>query len=172
MESAAVLLLLGRLLGIDSFRASLGLGLLHRSTTRRIGIAMSFGLCDGLAPLVGLMVGSAVITSFSPWAGWLGPLVLGGFGLFTFVTLGGDEAKESDAPEGFVSLGLPLILALDNLVAGFGLGALGTPVLLSAAVIGAISALMSLVGLCLGALVGRSLRARTGRVGGASLVVL
>jgi putative Mn2+ efflux pump MntP len=168
------LFLLGFLLGIDSFRASLGLGIVHRSGARRLRIALGFGLCDGVAPLLGLAVGSAVLTSLSSWTKWVGLLVLGGFGLFTFLTAGAEEAKETETEtaSGWVCFGLPLTLSLDNLVAGLGLGALGLPVLPSAVLIGLISGLMSLAGLCLGSLVGRSLRARAGQVGGAALAVL
>src|SRR5438309_544975 len=118
------LFLLGFVLGIDSFRASLGLGILHRSRTGRLRIAMSFGLCDGVAPLLGLAVGSAVIASFSPFTRWLGPLVLGGFGLITLLTARVDEAKESEITPAWTCFGLPLSLSLDNLVAGLGLGTL------------------------------------------------
>jgi putative Mn2+ efflux pump MntP len=166
------LLLLGFLLGIDSFRASLGLGIVHRSGARRFRIAIVFGLCDGLAPLLGMAIGSVVMTSLSPWTRWLGPVVLGGFGLFTFLTGGAEEAQEAEMTSGWICVGLPLTLSLDNLVAGVGLGTLGLPVLPSAVLIGLISGLMSLTGLCLGALVGRSLRARAGQVGGAALAVL
>jgi putative Mn2+ efflux pump MntP len=166
------LFLLGFLLGIDSFRASLGLGIVHRSGARRLRIAIAFGFCDGIAPLLGLAVGSVVLNALSPWTRWAGPLVLGGFGLFTFLTAAADEANEAEITSGWVCFGLPLTLSLDNLVAGLGLGTLGLPVLPSAAVIGLISGLMSVVGLCLGSLVGRSLRARAGQVGGAALAVL
>jgi putative Mn2+ efflux pump MntP len=172
MGPVAGLLLLGFLLGIDSFRAALGLGIVHRSGARRLRIALSFGFCDGVAPLLGLAVGSAVVDSLSPWTRWLGPLVLGGFGLLTFATAGADEANESGSTSGWACFGLPLTLSLDNLVAGLGLGTLGLPVLPSAAILGLISGLMALGGLYMGALVGRSLKARAGRVGGAALAVV
>jgi putative Mn2+ efflux pump MntP len=166
------LLLLGFLLGIDSFRASLGLGIVNRSVARRFRIALSFGVCDGVAPLLGLAVGSAVINSLSPWTLWVGPLLLGGFGLFTFLTAGADESKDPESTSGWVCFGLPLTLSLDNLVAGLGLGTLGLPVLPSAAVLGLISGLMAVAGLYMGSLVGRAMRARAGQVGGAALAVV
>jgi manganese efflux pump family protein len=172
MGSTVALLLLGFLLGLDSFRASLGLGIVHRSGPRRFWIPVSFGLCDGIAPVLGLAAGSAVVSSFAPWTRWLGPLVLGGFGVLTFLAANEYEAKEADADGGWPYFGLPLILSLDNLVAGLGLGAIGAPVVLSAAVIGLISGLMSLAGMSLGSVVGRSLRARAAQVGGATLAVL
>lgn len=85
MGSIAALLLLSFLLGLDSFRASPGLGFVYRSRPRRFWIPLSFGLCDGLAPLVALAAGFAVVTRWNYWTAWIGPLVLGGFGLFTFL---------------------------------------------------------------------------------------
>jgi manganese efflux pump family protein len=172
MGSMAALLLFGFLLGLDSFRASLGLGIVHKAGSRHFWIPASFGLCDGLAPVLGLTIGSTVVATFDPWTRWLGPLVLGSSGVLTFVVASQYEAKEADAKGGWLWLGLPLFLSLDNLVAGFGLGALGAPVVVSAAVIGVISGLMSFAGMYLGSAVGRSLRARSAHVGGATLTLL
>lgn len=162
-------LLLGSVLGLDSLRASLGLGVLRRSRARRLMIAVSFGVFDGLAPLLGLALGSVIVRSTAAWTGLLGPVVLGGLGLY--LLLASPESKET-AAESWLCLGLPLTLSLDNLIAGFGLGVLGTPVLLSAFIIGLISGLLSLVGLCLGSLVGAALPARAEQVGGMALTVL
>jgi putative Mn2+ efflux pump MntP len=172
MGSIAAVLLLGFLLGFDSFRASVGLGVTFRSADRRRWIPVSFGLCDGLAPLLGLAVGSAAVSSLDPWTGYIGPLIVGGFGLYTLLTSAGDESRQAKDPQAWLCFGLPLSLSLDNLVAGFGLGTLGTPVLLSAAILGLTSGLMSLAGLCLGAAVGRSLPWRADQVGGAALTIL
>ena len=166
--------LLGVVLGLDSFRASLGLGVVGWGAARRVRMALVFGACDGVAPILGLVFGAAVVKSLSPWAGWVGPLVLGGFGLFTFLTAGRGEAEKGGggSEASWTSLGLPLALSLDNLVAGFGLGAVRVPVVLSALVLGTVSGAMALAGLYLGALVGRTMPARAERVGGAALALL
>jgi manganese efflux pump family protein len=63
-------------------------------------------------------------------------------------------------------------LCLDNLVAGFGLGTLGLPVIPSAIIIGALSGGMSLAGVALGRLGRLSLPARVERLSGLLLVAL
>jgi putative Mn2+ efflux pump MntP len=168
----ATVVLLGFVLGIDSFRASLGLGVARGKFGGRARLALAFGLCDGVAPLLGLALGSALVTSISPWCGRLGPLILGGFGLFTFVTAGRAEGDEAEPAGTWVCFGLPLSLSLDNLVAGLGLGTIRMPVLLSAAIIGLISGLMSLVGWNAGRWVGRAIPARAERLGGAGIALL
>ncbi len=170
--NTATVLLLGFVLGLDSFRASLGLGMVRDSAARRTRIALAFGLCDGLAPVLGLAIGSALVTSVSPWVGRLGPLVLGGYGVFTFLNAGKGNTDEARPDGGWVLFGLPLSLSLDNLVAGFGLGAIQMPILLTAALIGLMSGAMSLAGLHLGTLIGRAMPARAARTGGAAITVL
>jgi putative Mn2+ efflux pump MntP len=71
-----------------------------------------------------------------------------------------------------VVLGLPLSLSLDNLIAGASLGMIGFPLLLSVAVIGAMSALMSLAGLWLGGRAINFLRVRTELLGGVALILI
>jgi len=66
--------------------------------------------------------------------------------------------------------GLPLVLSLDNLVTGIGLGVLGFPMFLAALTIGAISGLMTLAGLKLGDAIGRYLPVRSDLLGGLALV--
>jgi len=170
-------LLLGFLLGLDSFRASLGLGLLRKGFSDQMRIAIGFGVCDGVAPLLGMAPGSALATSLSPWTERIGPFVLGGFGIFTFLRSGEDEAADrprdrSPACGGWAGFGLPILLSLDNLVAGLGLDALGLPSVLSAGLIGVISALMSLAGSRIGSMVGQAMPGRAEKIGGAALTVL
>jgi putative Mn2+ efflux pump MntP len=165
--------LIGLVLGLDSFRASVGLGM-ARGWARRMKIALAFGLCDGLSPMLGLVLGEATARSFSPWAGWIGPLTLGGFGVLTFLTAGRGETGRSR--EGAVGtwglLGLPLALSLDNMVAGFGLGAFQVPMLVSALVLGTISGALALAGLYLGSVARRMVPARAERLAGAALTLL
>jgi manganese efflux pump family protein len=166
--------LLGVVLGVDSFRASLGLGAVRGCAARKARVALAFAVCDGVAPILGMVAGAAVVRSVSFWTGWVGPLVLGGFGVFTFLSAGADDPKEGGSTPGgaWASLGLPLVLSLDNLVAGFGLGAVRVPIVVSALTLGAVSGAMALAGLYLGALVGRAMPTQAERLGGAALTLL
>lgn len=167
-----MLLLLGFVLSLDSFRASLGLGASKLSTMRRAQIVLAFGLCDGLAPLVGLLIGKSIVVHVGAWAEYLGPLMLCGYGVYVIYVSrrgDGDETREHGR---WVVLGLPLALSLDNLIAGTSLGIIGFPLALSVVVIGAMSALMSLAGLLLGKTAVRFLNLKSEVFAGVVLVAI
>ena len=164
------LLVLGFALSIDSFRVSLGLGAIKLRPARQLQLALAFGLCDALAPLVGLLIGQALIKFIGSWAENLGPLILGGYGLYMIYTgLICARSGRTD-PDRWIMFGLPLSLSLDNLVAGASLGMLRFPIFLSVTIIGVISGLMSLAGLRLGSTIGKLLPARAEVLGGIVLV--
>lgn len=167
-----ILLLLAFTLSLDSFRVSLGLGATRPRPARQAQIALAFGLCDGLAPLLGLLVGQSLVDYVGGWVEYLGPLMLCGYGLYTVYVARRCAEKESDDNDGWIVFGLPLTLSLDNLVAGASLGVLGFPVLLSVAVIGATSALMSLAGLRLGRVAVNFFKLRSELLGGLALIFI
>jgi putative Mn2+ efflux pump MntP len=166
------LLLLGFTLSLDSFRASLGLGATRLRPARQAQIALAFGLCDGLAPLVGLLVGQSLVEYVGGWVEYLGPLVLCAYGVYVIIVSRWGAREEAGEGSRWVVLGLPLSLSLDNLIAGASLGMIGFPLLLSVAVIGAMSALMSLAGLWLGRRAVNLLRIRTETMGGVALILI
>lgn len=166
------LLLLGFALSLDSFRVSLGLGALKLRTTRQAQIALCFGLCDALAPLVGLLIGKSIIDLAGAWAEHLGPLLLCAYGAYVIYVARRCAGKEAGEESGWIVLGLPLSLSLDNLVAGASLGMIGFPLLLSVTVIGAMSALMSLAGLLMGRTAVNYMRLRSEVFAGVALVFI
>jgi putative Mn2+ efflux pump MntP len=166
------LLLLGFTLSLDSFRASLGLGATRLRPARQAQIVFAFGLCDGLAPLVGLLVGQSLVEYVGGWVEYLGPLVLCAYGAYVIIVSRWGAREEAGEESRWVVLGLPLSLSLDNLIAGASLGMIGFPLLLSVTVIGAMSALMSLAGLWLGGRAVNLLRIRTETMGGVALILI
>lgn len=76
------LLLLGFALSLDSFRASLGLGALKLSRLRQLQIVIAFGVCDALAPLIGLLIGKSLLEFVGTWVAHLGPLLLCAYGVY------------------------------------------------------------------------------------------
>lgn len=169
-----MLLLLGFTLSLDSFRVSLSLGAMKLTRARQAHIALAFALCDGLAPLVGLLAGQSLVKYVGAWVEYLGPFVLGLYGCYVIYVArrcGGrdGEAQEQDH---WLVFGIPLSLSLDNLVAGASLGLIGFPPLLSAAVIGAMSGAMSLAGLRLGSAAAKYLPVRAEMLGGVALICI
>ncbi len=144
------LLLLGFALSLDSFRVSLGLGTLNLSRLRQLQIVIAFGVCDAIAPLIGLLIGKSLLEFIGPWVEHLGPLLLCAYGVYVIYIARRYAGKETDDTDRWMVLGLPLSLSLDNLVAGTTLGMIGFPMLMSVAIIGAMSALLSFAGLRLG----------------------
>ena len=165
------LLVLGFTLSLDNFRASIALGTLPFSHGRAVQIALTFGLWDGLAPLAGGLLGTYLGEAIEPIADYVGPAVMGAYGLYLLVhALRTAAPEELDHP--WALFGIPLSLSLDNLIAGTSLGLLGVSPLLSAAVFAAITALMSFVGLRLGRAVGRLIPIRADLVSGIALVIM
>jgi putative Mn2+ efflux pump MntP len=166
------LLVLGFTLSLDNFRASIALGTLPFSPGRAVQVALTFGLWDGLAPLTGALLGRYFGQAIGPIAHYVGPAVMGVYGLFLLVR----AVRENEAPEELDNplalFGIPLSLSLDNLLAGTGLGLLGFSPVLSAAMFAAITALMSLIGLYLGRAVRRLVHIRSDLLSGVALVVM
>ena len=163
------LLLLGFALSLDSFRVSLGLGTLKLSRMRQLQIVIAFGICDALAPLIGLLIGKSLLEFIGPWVEHLGPLLLCAYGVYVIYIARRCVESETDR---WMVLGLPLSLSLDNLVAGTSLGMIGFPILLSVTIIGAMSALLSLFGLWLGRTAMNLLPIKLELIGGVVLIFI
>jgi putative Mn2+ efflux pump MntP len=136
---------------------------------RQLQIVIAFGVCDAIAPLLGLLIGKSLLEFIGPWVEHLGPFLLCAYGVYVIYIA--RRCADTDTDRWMV-LGLPLSLSLDNLVAGTTLGMIGFPMFLSVAIIGAMSALLSFVGLRLGRTAVNLLRFRAEMVGGVVLIVI
>lgn len=165
------LLLLGLVLSLDTFRVSLGLGALNLRPVKQAQIAIAFGLCDGLAPLFGMLMGQFLVRYISEWTEYLGPAVLGLYGAYVLYLASRCEiSDEGRDPGGWIVFGLPLSLSLDNLIAGASLGMTGFPLPLSVVVIGTCSALAALAGLRIGRIARSYLAFKPEWIGGVALI--
>lgn len=161
--------ILGFALSLDNFRVSIALGTVPFGFRRAVQVALTFGLWDGLMPLVGLLVGGYIGDELGDVAEYLGAAVLGGYGLYLIIlSIRNPEPDELDHP--WALFGIPLALSLDNLFAGASLGLLGLPPWSSAALFGAITAVMSLAGLQVGRYAARLIRIRSDLLSGIALV--
>jgi len=167
-----MLLLLGFALSLDSFRVSLGLGTLPLSRLRQLQIVIAFGVCDALAPLIGLLIGKSLLTVIGPWVEHLGPLLLCAYGVYVVYIARRYAGRETGDTDRWTVLGLPLSLSLDNLVAGTTLGMIGFPFLISVTIIGVMSALLSWAGLYLGRRAVNLLGFRAELIGGVVLIFI
>lgn len=163
-------LAVGFVLSLDNFRVSIALGTVPFGLRRALQVALAFGLWDAIMPLIGLLVGRRIGESVGNVADVVGAVALGAYGLYLVITaLRNPEPDEVDHP--WALFGIPFTLSLDNLFAGASLGILGLSPWFSAAVFGAMTAVLSLVGLQLGRAAARLIRIRSDLLSGVALII-
>jgi manganese efflux pump family protein len=165
------LLILGFTLSLDNFRTAVALGGLRLGWRQSVQVALLFGVCDGVAPLVGILVGHYWSEAIGSTAEYVGAIALGLYGLYLVVQAWRTEAPEElDRP--WAVYGLVVPLSADNVVAGTSLGLLGFSPWLVAPIFGAMTALMALVGLQLGRAAAGVIRVRSDLLTGVTLLVM
>jgi manganese efflux pump family protein len=165
------LLILGFTLSLDNFRTAIALGGLRFSWVRTVQIALVFGLCDAVAPLVGILVGHYWSETIGSTAEYVGAAALGAYGLYLVIRAWRTAASEEfDRP--WAVFGLLVPLSADNVVAGTSLGLLGYSPWLAPLVFGVTTAVMAMAGLLLGRAVAHVIPIRPDLVTGVALVVM
>ena len=169
-ESIIGLVVLAFALSLDNFRSSIALGTVPFGVGRAVQIALVFGFWDTVAPLVGGEIGSFFGDEFGDIAEYVGPVLMGAYGLYLLVgALRNPEPETVDHP--WVTLfGMPLALSVDNLLAGTGLGLLGFSPVIPAVIFGVATVIMSLVGLLVGRAAARVIPIRSDLLSGVSLI--
>jgi putative Mn2+ efflux pump MntP len=165
------LLILGFTLSLDNFRTAIALGALRFSWARAVQIAVVFGICDAVAPLVGILVGRYWSEAIGSTAEYVGAIALGAYGLYLVIRAWRTAAAE-DMDRPWAVFGLLVPLSADNVLAGTSLGLLGFSPWLAPPVFGVITAVMALVGLQLGRAVARVIPIRADLVTGVALVIM
>jgi putative Mn2+ efflux pump MntP len=164
------LLILGFTLSLDNFRTAIALGALQPNWRRSAQVAAMFGFWDGVAPLIGILIGHYWSESIGETGEYIGAIALGGYGLFLVIRAWRTPAPEFDKP--WAVFGLLVPLSLDNVVAGASLGLLGVTPWLAPVVFGLCTFAMALVGLQVGRAAAHVIRIRPDLLTGAALVVM
>src|SRR3954447_3760547 len=165
------LLVPGFALSLDNFRTAIALGALRLRWTRAVHVALVFGFWDGVAPLVGILVGHYWSATIGSTAEYVGAIALGAYGLHLVVQAWRTPApEEMDRP--WAVFGLVVPLSADNVLAGASLGLLGFSPWLAPVVFGVITALMVLLGLQLGRAAAGVIHIRSDLLTGVALVVM
>lgn len=178
MTSVLTLLVVAVSVGLSNFAAAIAIGMPGVDVGTRVRVGILFGVFEVGMPVVGLLIGQQAAEPLGHAARWIGAgllIAVGGYALVAATRAGAVRAPGSDreraatepaatapapVPAGSARRFWRLILSgfalsLDNLVVGFALGAYHTPILVGALVIGAVSVGLSLIGLELGARIGR-----------------
>ncbi len=139
------LITLGFTLSLDNFRISIALGGLKPTLLRSVKTSVIFGLWDGLAPAVGILVGHYLSQKIDSTATTVAAIGLGGYGLFVVVrALLSPEHADPDLR--WATRGLPIPLSVDNVAAGASLGLLGYSPWVAPLLFGSVTFVMSVAG--------------------------
>src|SRR3954449_5380751 len=165
------LFLLGITLSLDNFRTAVILGALRLSWRHAIQVALVFGFWDMVAPAVGILIGDAFAEKIGSTADYIGAGVLAGYGLYLLVeSWRNPEPEELD--QRWALFGLPLPLSVDNVIAGTSLGLLGFSPWVAPPLFGAITAVMTFVGLQIGRAAARYISLRSDLLTGVGLIIM
>ena len=166
------LLAIGFTLSLDNFRTAIALGGLRLRGRHAARVALAFGLCDAIAPLIGILAGHYFRDGIGPVAERAGAVALAVYGLYLLVRAWRTTATTDSLEQRWALFSLPLPLSLDNVVAGASLGLAGFYPWVAPPVFGAETALMSLAGLQLGRAAVHMVPIRADVVTGVALVIM
>jgi len=162
-------------LGMDAFAvavaASVVLGAVSPRQTFRL--SFHFGLFQALMPILGWAAARTFTAAVAGWTHWIAFVLLaliGGRALFEGIRGGDEPLGAGDPSKGARMVTLSVAVSIDALAAGVSFAMLGILVWMPAAVIGVITAAMTLAGLGLGARMGAALGHRSAILGGLILV--
>jgi putative Mn2+ efflux pump MntP len=165
-------LLLALALAMDAFAVALTQGARFRPATRGgLAIAATFGLFQGIMPLIGWAIGAFALAYVEAVDHWIA------FGLLAFLgvrMLGGHVGEEEAAQSltGRALLVAGVATSVDALAAGITLPTLDVAPLVAAALIGAVTFAMSGAGVWLGRVAGDRWGEWAERAGGVILIGL
>jgi putative Mn2+ efflux pump MntP len=166
------LLTLGFTLSLDNFRTSLVLGGLKPTLGQSVKTSLIFGLWDGFAPMVGLIIGGYLSEQIDSTADMIAAAGLLVYGLFV-VAKALVSPEEADPDMRWARRGLPIPLSIDNVAAGASLGLAGYSPWLAPALFGVITFLMSIAGHQLGRMAAHFIpRVRTDLLTGLAFVFM
>lgn len=175
------LVLLAFALSMDAFAAALGLGARARAKSivgRALRVGLAFGAAQAVMPLLGWILGVAfasVIREVDHWVAFVLLGLIGGRMLWEGLA-NPDQKHDTDesasSPQAGALFVVAIATSIDAAVAGITLPFLDQPVLLACAVIGAITMVMSTVGVLLGKTVGVWTGRRAEVLGGLLLIAI
>ncbi len=173
--STVSILALSVALALDAFAASLAIGAMSVSISRKrmFRVALTFGGFQGVMPVLGWIFGNVLLGPLSRVDHWIAFAVLVAVGVHMIISaLRGRPALSSDPTHGWLLLGLAVATSIDALAAGFSLALVRSSIFLPAVSIGVITAAMSATALCVGRRAGRRLGRWAELAGGITLIVI
>jgi putative Mn2+ efflux pump MntP len=164
------LLVVAVALGLNNFGAAIAIGVSGVDRRTGLKVATVFGLCDVVMPATGMLIGAGLAGPLGSAARWAGAGIL-----FVTAVWGLIEALRGgdDGPKiwhGWRLLVSGAALSLDDLAVGLALGTVRFNIVLAVTLFGAMSFIMSIIGLKLGGKLGTA-AGEHGEVVGAAVLI-
>lgn len=176
LAAALTLAALSVALAADAFAAAVcqGAAASPRATAgRALKIGLAFGSAQALMPLIGWGAGLAAAPLVREIDHWVAFVLLAGVGAkMLWDARGGAGGGPAPLLAGWALAAAALATSVDAAAAGVTLPLVGLPVAVSAAVIGAVTLVLSTVGVVAGSLAGTLVGRRATIAGGALLILL
>jgi manganese efflux pump family protein len=180
------LLLVAASVGMSNFGAAIAIGVSGVDARTRLRVGLVFGAFESGMPVLGLIIGEQVAAPLGHAARWLGAGLLVAVGMYALIAAARAGrrrpqagASQEHGPDDRPAAGLAgtgrlvlsgLALSLDNLAVGFALGTYNTSIAVGALTIGVVSVALSLIGLELGARIGKWIGERGEQLAGLVLI--
>jgi len=160
-------------LGADAFSVALGIGAAcEHKFGQEVRLAASFGLFQGVMPVIGWLLGAHVLAAIAAWDHWIafGILLAVGLHMIVEALCGHEEPVKCDHTRGKHLLFLSVATSIDALGVGVAFGLQHARILIPCFIIAVVAALMTYVGYHFG----RRLSSAIGRqaeVGGGLILI-
>ena len=180
MEYLVEFLLLGVGLAMDAFAVSICKGLAMRKVNKKqaVIIALFFGGFQAIMPVIGWLLCKGFQTYIEAFDHWIAFALLAFIGVKMIIeTLREKEddvvIEEMDPPLDMKEmLMLAIATSIDALAVGLSLAALDRPIVESAAIIGVVTFVISIIGVYIGKFFGNRYKKRAELTGGIILVLI
>jgi putative Mn2+ efflux pump MntP len=169
------ILLLALALAADAFSVGAALGLRYRKPREVFRIAFHFGLFQALLPLLGALLGGALLVyveSLDHWIAFGLLALLGSRMIWSGLHDDPDRAMSADLTRGWNLVGLSLAVSIDALAAGITLPAADAPIGLAVTMFGLVAGLATLVAMRFAGSIARHIGSRVEIVAGLILIGL
>lgn len=170
------LILIALALSLDAFAVSVAASAAGHAGTRRavFRLAFHFGLFQALMPILGWCAGTTLQPLLEPWDHWIAfvlLLIIGLHMLHAASTLTPADERR-DASRGVALMALATATSIDALAVGLTLAMLRVSIWTPVAVIGLVTAAVSLLGISLGARLQSSFGRRAEYLAGSVLILI
>ena len=176
--------LLAIALAMDAFAVSIGLGAKSQKQSQQyvrhlaIYAALYFGIAQGVMPLIGYLLGAALLgwlAAAAPWIGGIILIALGGKMLYEVLS-GEDDEEDIDVGGSVIShrtmFTLAIATSIDAMAAGFTLNLLALNAWLACLIIAVVTAVFGWLGVYLGRRSGTWLEDKAEALGGVVLIAI